>query len=93
VADVEGRAPDLDFEPMSMCGVEELNRATFAQVPLEYKPASPGLSSSTTTAASASGEVPVTTPAATPASEAWATASPKKGRAPQHVHGRWATRG
>lgn len=35
-ADVEKRAPALDFEPMSMCVMEELNRATFAQVPLQY---------------------------------------------------------
>lgn len=36
VAEVEGRAPGLSFEPMSMCVMEELNRATFAQVPLKY---------------------------------------------------------
>lgn len=37
-AEIEGRAiTDKDkFEPMSMCVMEELNRATFAQVPLKY---------------------------------------------------------
>lgn len=35
-AEVEGGAPVLDFEPMSMCVMEEMNRATFAQVPLAY---------------------------------------------------------
>jgi NADH dehydrogenase FAD-containing subunit len=37
-AEIEGR-PVTDkekFEPMSMCVMEELNRATFAQVPLKY---------------------------------------------------------
>jgi sulfide:quinone oxidoreductase len=33
---IDGRAPKLKFEPMSMCVMEELNKATFAQVPLEY---------------------------------------------------------
>lgn len=35
---VAGREPDprVAFEPMSMCVMEELNRATFAQVPLKY---------------------------------------------------------
>lgn len=37
-AEIEGRAiTDKDkFEPMSMCVMEEFNRATFAQVPLKY---------------------------------------------------------
>jgi len=37
-AEIEGRAPaaNAKFEPMSMCVMEELNRATFAQVPLKY---------------------------------------------------------
>ncbi len=35
-AEVMGGAPALDYEPMSMCVMEELNRATFAQVPLKY---------------------------------------------------------
>src|SRR5262249_9194637 len=37
-AQIEGHAPALSakFEPMSMCVMEELNRATFAQVPLKY---------------------------------------------------------
>jgi len=35
-AEVQGRKPELHFEPMSMCVMEELNKATFAQVPLEY---------------------------------------------------------
>ncbi|MEZ6062924.1 MAG: FAD-dependent oxidoreductase [Planctomycetaceae bacterium] len=28
--------PSVNFEPMSMCVMEELNKATFAQVPLKY---------------------------------------------------------
>lgn len=36
VAEIEGRKPELNFEPMSMCIMEELNKATFAQVPLKY---------------------------------------------------------
>lgn len=37
-AEIEGRAvdPAAKFEPMSMCVMEELNKATFAQVPLKY---------------------------------------------------------
>ncbi len=35
-ADVLGEKPTVDFEPMSMCVMEELNKATFAQVPLKY---------------------------------------------------------
>lgn len=35
-AAIKGRAPDVNFEPMSMCVMEELNKATFAQVPLKY---------------------------------------------------------
>lgn len=37
-ADIEGRDPGTAarFEPMSMCVMEELNKATFAQVPLTY---------------------------------------------------------
>ena len=35
-AEISGRAPTLNYEPMSMCVMEELNRATFAQVPLKY---------------------------------------------------------
>jgi len=37
-ADIQGRTPPLiaRFEPVSMCVMEELNRATFAQVPLKY---------------------------------------------------------
>jgi sulfide:quinone oxidoreductase len=37
-AQIEGRAPAVNakFEPLSMCVMEELNRATFAQVPLKY---------------------------------------------------------
>lgn len=35
-AAIKGRAPEVDFEPMSMCVMEELNKATFAQVPLKY---------------------------------------------------------
>lgn len=36
VAEVEGRAPEVAFEPMSMCVMEEFNKATFAQVPMQY---------------------------------------------------------
>jgi NADH dehydrogenase FAD-containing subunit len=35
-AEIEGRKPTIKFEPMSMCVMEELNKATFAQVPLKY---------------------------------------------------------
>lgn len=35
-AEVLGEKPTVDFEPMSMCVMEELNKATFAQVPLKY---------------------------------------------------------
>lgn len=35
-AEVLGTKPTVDFEPMSMCVMEELNKATFAQVPLKY---------------------------------------------------------
>lgn len=35
-AEITGKAPNVDFEPMSMCVMEELNKATFAQVPLKY---------------------------------------------------------
>ena len=35
-AEIERRKPELAFEPMSMCVMEEFNRATFAQVPLKY---------------------------------------------------------
>jgi sulfide:quinone oxidoreductase len=35
-AEITGVRPKLKFEPMSMCVMEELNRATFAQVPLSY---------------------------------------------------------
>lgn len=35
-AEVLGKKPTVDFEPMSMCVMEELNKATFAQVPLKY---------------------------------------------------------
>jgi NADH dehydrogenase FAD-containing subunit len=35
-AELERRKPDIKFEPMSMCVMEELNKATFAQVPLKY---------------------------------------------------------
>lgn len=37
-AEISGQAadPKAKFEPMSMCVMEELNRATFAQVPLKY---------------------------------------------------------
>ncbi|MFN8062996.1 MAG: FAD-dependent oxidoreductase [Vicinamibacterales bacterium] len=35
-AEIGRRAPAFHFEPMSMCVMEELNKATFAQVPLKY---------------------------------------------------------
>jgi sulfide:quinone oxidoreductase len=35
-AEIMGKTPQLKFEPMSMCVMEEFNRATFAQVPLKY---------------------------------------------------------
>ena len=35
-AEIMGRKPEIKFEPMSMCVMEELNKATFAQVPLRY---------------------------------------------------------
>lgn len=35
-AEVLGHKPTVNFEPMSMCVMEELNKATFAQVPLKY---------------------------------------------------------
>jgi sulfide:quinone oxidoreductase len=35
-AEVLGEKPTVTFEPMSMCVMEELNKATFAQVPLKY---------------------------------------------------------
>lgn len=35
-AEVLGEKPTVNFEPMSMCVMEELNKATFAQVPLKY---------------------------------------------------------
>lgn len=35
-AAIEGRSPEVLFEPMSMCVMEEMNKATFAQVPLRY---------------------------------------------------------
>ncbi|RME74972.1 MAG: NAD(P)/FAD-dependent oxidoreductase [Planctomycetota bacterium] len=35
-AAIAGTEPELRFEPMSMCVMEELNKATFAQVPLKY---------------------------------------------------------
>ena len=35
-AEVVGGESKLKFEPMSMCVMEELNKATFAQVPLKY---------------------------------------------------------
>ena len=35
-AEVMGEKPEVAFEPMSMCVMEELNKATFAQVPLKY---------------------------------------------------------
>ena len=35
-AEVMGEKPKVALEPMSMCVMEELNKATFAQVPLKY---------------------------------------------------------
>ena len=35
-AQIAGTAPEVTYEPMSMWVMEELNRATFAQVPLTY---------------------------------------------------------
>jgi sulfide:quinone oxidoreductase len=35
-AEIGHRPPALNYEPMSMCVTEELNRATFAQVPLRF---------------------------------------------------------
>ncbi|HEY7304046.1 MAG TPA: FAD-dependent oxidoreductase [Bryobacteraceae bacterium] len=35
-AAIKGKSPEVNFEPMSMCVMEELNKATFAQVPLRY---------------------------------------------------------
>jgi sulfide:quinone oxidoreductase len=35
-AEILGTKPEVQFEPMSMCVMEELNKATFAQVPLVY---------------------------------------------------------
>ena len=35
-AEIAGREPEIDYEPVSMCVMEELNKATFAQVPLKY---------------------------------------------------------
>ena len=35
-AEIAGEKPEVNFEPMSMCVMEELNKATFAQVPLKY---------------------------------------------------------
>ncbi len=35
-ADVAGEQPSVRFEPMSMCIMEEMNKATFATVPLRY---------------------------------------------------------
>ncbi|HXH14074.1 MAG TPA: FAD-dependent oxidoreductase [Alphaproteobacteria bacterium] len=36
VAELRGQSAALKFEPMSLCVMEELNKATFAQVPLKY---------------------------------------------------------
>jgi sulfide:quinone oxidoreductase len=36
VADIEGKPATVRFEPMSMCVMEEFDKATFAQVPLKY---------------------------------------------------------
>ncbi len=36
ISDIEGGKPEADFEPMSLCVMEEMNRATFASVPLTY---------------------------------------------------------
>jgi sulfide:quinone oxidoreductase len=35
-AEIKRTKPEVNFEPMSMCVMEELNKATFAQVPLKY---------------------------------------------------------
>ena len=35
-ADILGKTPEVRFEPMSMCVMEEMNKATFAKVPLAY---------------------------------------------------------
>jgi sulfide:quinone oxidoreductase len=35
-AEIESRKPRVLYEPVSMCVMEELNKATFAQVPLKY---------------------------------------------------------
>ena len=35
-AELSGKQPEVKFEPMSMCVMEEMNKATFAQVPLRY---------------------------------------------------------
>lgn len=35
-AEILGGQPTVAFEPVSMCVMEELNKATFAQVPLKY---------------------------------------------------------
>ena len=35
-AEVSAKQPEVKFEPMSMCVMEEMNKATFAQVPLRY---------------------------------------------------------
>jgi sulfide:quinone oxidoreductase len=35
-AEIENKKPKVLYEPVSMCVMEELNKATFAQVPLKY---------------------------------------------------------
>lgn len=35
-AEIAGKQAEVKFEPMSMCVMEEMNKATFAQVPLRY---------------------------------------------------------
>jgi len=35
-AELESREPEFDFEPLTLCVIDELNKATFAQVPLRY---------------------------------------------------------
>jgi sulfide:quinone oxidoreductase len=35
-AEIENRKPKVLYEPVSMCVMEEFNKATFAQVPLKY---------------------------------------------------------
>ncbi len=42
-ADIAGNVPSVVFTPISMCVMEEFNKATFAQVPLKYtgNPAKP----------------------------------------------------